>query len=91
MLDLRTASDFNLLKERIKIDQFTPSNEKTICKDWKTHEHEISNRTRINMINTSDEQAGRTRERPAKRVATNGDREANFNHQFFFVSRCFAL
>ncbi len=41
------------------------------------------------MTNTSDEQAGRTRERPAQRVATNGYREANFNHQFFLVSRCF--
>lgn len=39
------------------------------------------------MINTGDEQAGRTRERPAQRVATNGHRVAKFNHQFFFVSR----
>jgi len=44
---------------------------------------------RIHMINTGDEQAGNTRERPAQRVATNGDCVANFRHQFFFVSRCF--
>ena len=42
------------------------------------------------MINTSDEQAGKTRERPAQRVATNGYREAKFKHPFFLVSRCFA-
>lgn len=39
------------------------------------------------MTNTSDEQAGRTRERPAQRIATNGDCVAKFNHPFFFVSR----
>jgi hypothetical protein len=39
------------------------------------------------MINTSDEQAGRTRERPAQRVATHVHCVANFNHPFFLVSR----
>ena len=39
------------------------------------------------MREKSDEQAGRTRGRPATRVATNGYREADFKHPFFLVSR----
>jgi len=39
------------------------------------------------MINKSDERAGKTREMPATRVATNGNRVAKFNHPFFLVSR----
>ncbi len=44
----------------------------------------------IHMREKSDEQAGRTRERPAQIVATNGHCVANFKHPFFLVSRCFA-
>ena len=41
----------------------------------------------IHMREKSNEQAGKTRERPAQRIATNGNREANFKHPFFLVSR----
>lgn len=39
------------------------------------------------MREKSNEQAGKMRERPATRVATNGYCVAKFKHQFFFVSR----
>ena len=43
------------------------------------------------MTNIRDEQAEKTRGKPAQRDATNGDCVADFNHQFFLVSRCFFI
>lgn len=44
----------------------------------------------IYMSNTSDERAGKTREKPATRDATSESCGADFKHPFFFLSICFS-